>query len=46
MREQRERQHQGQMWSSCYQVGGLLSEAGLNPDFTEVKNLEKNVFET
>ena len=33
------------VWSSYYQVGGLLSEPSLNPDFTKVKNLEKNVFE-
>lgn len=45
--ESRERQHQGQVWSSCYRrVGGLLDEASLNPDFTEVKNLGKDVFGT
>lgn len=46
LEEQRGRQYQGQVWSSCYQVGGLLSEERLSPDFTEVKNLEKIVFET
>lgn len=41
MKEQRGRQFQGQVWSSCYQVGGLLSEASLNPDFTEVKTWKR-----
>ena len=29
-----------------YHIGGLLSEARLNPGFMEVKTLEKDVFET
>lgn len=34
--------HRLKVWSSCYQASGWLSEARLNPGFTEVKILEKD----